>query len=392
MRIVTVIFVMSSLALLHTYVFYPFVLQLMRKKQHGELRGRSDLNGGALPGASQSPPIVSVIIPFHNEERWVARKLDNLLSCDYPANRLQVIAVSDGSRDMTTNILERYKDRIQVIAYQPRRGKPTALNLGVAHAQGEILIFTDANVMLEPKAIRAMVARYEDPTVGAVSGKIALQPDGAGEPLGEGIYMRYEQWLYSLESEIQTMIVGDGAFFSVRRELFTPLPSDTITDDFALALQVVGKGRRLIYEPAACGVEVVIPSVSAEFGRKVRMVAGGYQALGRLHYLLNPYRFPLVAFQLISHKLLRWWAPFFLVPVFVGAALRAGDHPLFAGALAVQCVFYGLAGAGWSSARLRQLRVVYLPYYFCATNVAAVQGLWRFLHRRQAITWERVGR
>jgi cellulose synthase/poly-beta-1,6-N-acetylglucosamine synthase-like glycosyltransferase len=391
MSIATVIFVGSSLALLHTYVLYPLTLWLMRKSLGSPLTV-SGITSETSGDVSEKWPAVSVIIPFHNESKWVARKLENTFSCDYPENRLEVIAVSDGSEDTTNDILNTYKGRARIISYHPRQGKATALNAGAAQARGAILIFTDANVLIEPKAIRAMVARYEEQTVGAVSSKIALQSEGTGEPLGEGLYMRYEQWLYSLESQIQTMIVGDGAFLSVRRELFKALSPDTVTDDFSIALHVIGTGKRLVYEPQANGIEVVIPNVSAEFCRKVRMIAGGYQAVGRCRNLLNPVRFPLVSFQLISHKLLRWWAPFFLTAAFVSAAVIASDDVLFAVIFTVLCLFYALAGLGWLSAGLRQWRIVYLPYYFVVTNLAAVQGLWRFLQGQQASMWEKVAR
>jgi len=388
---VTVIFVIASLALLHTYALYPFVLRLMRTRDR-EPRVASASRHHAPHDTSRTWPTVSVIIPFHNEDQWVVRKLENTLSWDYPADRLEIIAVSDGSTDQTNTALELYAGRVRVVSYHPRWGKPTALNRGAELAQGQIFVFTDANVLLEPKAIRAMIARYEEPTVGGVSGRIALHPEGTGEPLGEGLYMRYEQSLYHQESATGTMVGADGAFFSIRRELFTQLPPDTIADDLAIALQVIAMGRRMVYEAEAHGAEVVIPNVRAELCRKVRMIVGGYQALGRFRYLLNPLRFPLVSFQLVSHKLLRWWAPFFLGALFVTAAVNAAEHLLFAAAFAAQVAFYGFALLGWGSSKLRRWGGVYIPYYFCATNLAAVQGLWRFLHGRQAITWEKVGR
>jgi len=391
MTVTTVIFLVASVVLLHTYALYPFVLRLMRTRDR-EPRPASASRHHATHDTSQTWPTVSVIIPFHNEDQWVARKLENTLSWDYPTDRLEIIAVSDGSTDQTHAMLESYAGRVRVVSYYPRCGKPTALNRGAELARGEIFVFTDANVLLEPKAIRAMIARYEEATVGGVCGRIALHPEGADEPLGEGLYMRYEQGLYHLESATGTMVGADGAFFSIRRELFTQLPPDTIADDLSIALQVIAKGRRVVYEAEAHGAEVVIPNVRAEFCRKVRMIVGGYQALGRFRYLLNPLRFPLVSFQLVSHKLLRWWTPFFLGAVFVSAAINAAEHLLFAAAFAAQGVFYGFALLGWGSSTSRRWGGVYIPYYFCATNVAAVQGLWRFLHGRQVITWEKVGR
>lgn len=389
MMVTTAIFLMASVALFHTYALYPFVLRLLRTRRREPVtpNGRLDITHNA----SHTWPTISVIIPFHNEDQWVARKLENTLSWDYPTDRLEIIAVSDGSTDQTNATLESYAGRVRVVSYHPRWGKPTALNRGAELAHGEIFVFTDANVLLQPKAIRAMIAQYEDRTIGGVSGRIALRAEGTDEPLGEGLYMRYEQSLYHLESATGTMVGADGAFFSIRRELFIQLPPDTIADDLAIALQVIARGRRVVYEAEAHGAELVIPNVRAEFCRKVRMIVGGYQALWRFRHLLNPLRFPLVSFQLVSHKLLRWWTPFFLGTVFVSAAINA-DNALFAVALAVQCAFYGLAILGWGSAKLRRWGGVYLPYYFCATNLAAVQGLWRFLYGRQAITWEKVGR
>lgn len=336
-------------------------------------------------------PTVSVIIPFHNEEHWVVLKIDNTLASSYPAQRFEIIAVSDGSTDRTPALLKRYEGRIRCVAYEPRQGKPTALNRGVSEAKGEILVFTDANVLVAPDAIVALARRYRDPSVGAVSGNIALQPEGSGEPLGEGFYMRYERWLFELESRANTMVGVDGALCSVRRNLFVPLASDAIVDDFEIALGVVTQGSRVIYAPEARGVEVVIPDVRAEFRRKVRMIAGGYRAVWRFRHLLNPFKYPVVSFQLLSHKLLRWMVPLFLAVALI-ASVSALRNPLLAAAAAVQGCFYALALMGWASSRLRGWMPVYVPYYFCAVNLAAALGLWRYLTGRQAVTWEKVKR
>lgn len=336
-------------------------------------------------------PTVSVIIPFHNEERWVVPKIENTLASTYPMQRFEVIAVSDGSTDRTPALLKRYEGRIRRVVYGPRQGKPTALNRGVSEAKGEILVFTDANVLVAPDAIGVLAQYYKDPSVGAVSGNVALQPEGSCEPLGEGLYMRYERWLFELESRANTMVGADGALCSVRRHLFMPLASDAIVDDFEMALGVVAQGRRVMYAPAARGVEVVRPDVRAEFRRKVRMIAGGYQAIWRFRHLLNPFKYPVVAFQLLSHKLLRWMVPLFLAAALI-ASVTALQHPLLAAAAAAQGCFYTLALMGWASSRLRCWMPVYVPYYFCAVNVAAALGLWRYLTGRQSITWEKVQR
>jgi len=310
---------------------------------------------------------------------------------EYPADRLQIIAVSDGSSDGTEEILKQYGDRIHVISYHPRQGKPTALNTGALQASGDILLFSDANVLVNSDALRILVRQYDDHSIGGVCGNVALQAEGAHEPLGEGIYMRYERWLYNQESRAFTMVGADGALFSIRRSLFTPLPADTITDDFAVALSIVAQRRRVVYEAAARATEVVVPDVKAEFRRKVRMIAGGYQTLWRHNILLNPFRHPLVAWQLISHKLLRWLVPVLLVTTFL-TAFAERQHPVMAVALVLQGGFYSLAFCGWISQGLRRWMAIYVPYYFCAVNVAAAIGLWRYLIGQQSVLWQKVSR
>jgi poly-beta-1,6-N-acetyl-D-glucosamine synthase len=364
--------------LCYTYVIYPALLLLIRE---GRDRSRP----------MSTLPTVTVIIPFHNEERWASRKIENTLTWKYPADRLQVIAVSDGSIDQTTCLLRQYEDRVTVIAYPSRQGKPTALNLGAAQATGDILIFTDANVFPHPDAVQALVQRYTDGSVGGVCGNVALQAEGSHEPLGEGLYMQYERWLYERESRALTMVAPDGALFSIRRALFAPLPSDTITDDFALALGVLAQGQRVVYEPAAFGVEIVVPDVRAEFRRKIRMIAGGYQTLWRYRRQFNPFTCPSVAWQLLSHKWFRWLVPVFLLVAFASAC-AARQSPMMALALALQIVFYGLALCGWLSQSLRRWMPIYVPYYFCAVNMAAAIGLWRYLLGRQSVTWHKVQR
>jgi cellulose synthase/poly-beta-1,6-N-acetylglucosamine synthase-like glycosyltransferase len=218
-----------------------------------------------------------------------------------------------------------------------------------------------------------------------------LQAEGRQEPLGEGLYMKYERWIYERESRALTMVAPDGALFSIRRALFTPLPSDGITDDFALALGVLAHGQRVVYEPAAFGIEIVVPDVRAEFRRKIRMIAGGYQALWRYRKQINPFMRPIIAWQLVSHKLLRWWVPGFLFAAFA-SAFAAREHAVMAMAFGTQSVFYSLALCGWVSQTLRRWMPVYVPYYFCAVNMAAAVGLWRYLLGRQSVTWQKVQR
>jgi hypothetical protein len=185
------------------------------------------------------------------------------------------------------------------------------------------------------------------------------------------------------------MVGADGALFSIRRDCYTPLSADAIADDFEIALGVVEGGRCIRYEPEARALEIVMPDVKAEFRRKVRMIAGGYQALWRHRSLLDPFQRPAVALQLVSHKILRWLVPVFLTAA-LAASLAAPRSPWLAGAAVVQAAFYGLAACGWLSVRLRRWLPVYVPYYFCAVNLAAAVGFWRYLRGRQPITWQKA--
>lgn len=385
------LFVLSSLFVLYTYLLYPLALMALSRWRGGTRVDSPRLDRSDAPTEGEWPR-VSVVVPLFNEETWVARKLDNTLSWDYPPGRLEVIAVSDGSTDRTNAILEDYHDRVRVLRYRRRQGKPTAMNRGMAVAQGEILLFTDANVMIEPKAIRRMVAHLQEQDVGAVSGNIEILSHVNEEPLGEGLYMRYERKLYELDSRVGTMVGLDGALFAARRRDLSPLPADSIVDDFAIAMQIISKGKRVAYDPRARGTEVVIPDVRSEYARKARMIAGGYQTLGRYRHLLNPLRFPVVAWQLLSHKLLRWTVPFWMTAAFLSSLTVASQHVSLALAVTLQACFYGLALAGAASRSLRRFMPVYAPYYFCAANVAAAVGLWRFLRGGQPVAWQKASR
>lgn len=371
-----IIFFAAASALSYTYLAYPALLFAMTRDR-------------PMRDHVLALPALSVIIPFHNEERWVNRKLDNALSWNYPPDRLQIIAVSDGSTDETEAILRRYEGRVTVVAYPDRQGKPTALNRGSMHATGDILVFSDANVLVQPDAARIMARHYADPEIGAVSGNVHLQPEASDEPLGEGLYMQYERWLYEQESRANTMVGADGALFSIRRECYTPLSADAIADDFEIAMGVLEREWRIHYEPEARAQEIVTPDVKAEFRRKVRMIAGGYQALWRHRSLLNPFRRPAVAVQLLSHKVLRWLVPVFLTAA-LAASLSAPPSSWLMAAAVAQAGFYGLAAWGWLSVRSRRWLPVYVPYYFCAVNLAAAVGFWRYLRGRQPITWQKA--
>lgn len=362
----------------YTYVGYPLVLLVLRRF----LRRQPVLAGS-------SPP-VTMIISAYNEAAVIAAKIRNALDTSYPPDRLDVIVVSDGSTDATDRLAaEAAGERLRLLRSPERRGKAHAMNLGAAHATGTILLFTDANVFFDRDAVGCLVRSFEDPWVGAVVGRVTLRPEGSHEAVGESLYMRYEQGLHHLESDISSMVTVDGAMFAVRRSLYAPLAEDTVVDDFVTVMRIVERGYRIRYAPDAAGWEGAAATIRDELTRKARIIAGGWQALAQMRSLLNPLRHPAIAFQLISHKVLRWLVPLCLIGV-AASTLALQEASFYRVALAAQALFYALAFASLLVPRLRGWRICYFPYYFCAMNFAALIGLVRFLLRSQSALWEKA--
>jgi poly-beta-1,6-N-acetyl-D-glucosamine synthase len=253
---------------------------------------------------------------------------------------------------------------------------------------------------------------FTETTVGCVCGQVRLHSEEPDTVQGEGLYSRYEQYIQTQESELSTMIAIDGAMFAIRHQLFTPIPEDTIVDDFYLALNCIYYRYRIIFAPEAFGREEAASSITQEVKRKIRMIAGGFQTLFRCKWLLNPVRNPLVTFEFISHKLLRWLLPFSMITMIISNAWiffslfrTAAAKPLiphfFTGLFIGQLLFYGTALVGYltdvnsgiRASRLKSSRkLIYFATYFCAVNWAAIAGLYRYLAHQQKVTWDKITR
>lgn len=371
---------LSFLLLFWTFIAYPFAViacsRLFPK------RWRKDTFQGR----------VSLIVAAHNEEDVIRDKVVNCLALDFGPADAEILIVSDGSMDKTDAILDEFNaepGRLRVITYHPRAGKANALNVAEALAQGEVLIFSDANVMISEKSCQSLLAPFADPKVGVVCGRVLVKARGNQEVAGESLYMKYEATVQYAEALIGSMVGVDGALFAIRRELFHSLTPGTILDDFTLSMQAPAAGLRIVYEPEAEAVEEVVPSAENEFKRKARIVAGGYLFLA--DFLKSRQSFSLgMWLPFFSHKILRWLAPFFLLSVFVANSFllqTAGYSVLFIG----QVFFYLLAGLGFIK-KWRSIHIVYLPYYFCVVNLAAFLGFFRFLGLKQGSLWEKVAR
>lgn len=341
---------------------------------------------------SDSLPTISIMISAYNEERYIRKKIDNALSIDYPKEAVQVIVISDGSSDQTLEIANSFSDeRLKVIEVVERKGKPNALNQGLELATGDILVFTDANVFFELSSIQALVKPFSDVDCGAVSGCVELVAMENGEPLGEGAYMKYERFIQLHESSLHTMVGIDGGMFAIRHKYINKIPVNVILDDFYMAMRVIANNARIIYQPTAKAHELVPASVSQEFRRKTRIAAGGFQVLKYIEFLKQPFKHPKATFFFVSHKLLRWLSPFFLLSL-LGFSAYSNGVLIIDVFFWLQFIFYGLAVIGLLAPALRNKTIIYVPYYFSAMNMACFIGFWRYLFGMQKVAWNRVER
>jgi biofilm PGA synthesis N-glycosyltransferase PgaC len=341
-------------------------------------------------------PPVTLVVPAYNEAGIIAQKAQNSLKLDYPKDRFRILFITDGSTDNTADVL-RSIDGVEVTHNDRRAGKSAAENRAMTLVDTPIVVFCDANTMLNPEAIRELVKFYEDPKVGGVAGEkrvITKESDNAGA--GEGFYWKYESKLKKWDSELYTVVGAAGELISFRSELMTDLEEDTILDDFMQSLRICEKGYTVKYEPAAVAMETASETVGEELKRKIRIAAGGWQSMSRLTRLLNPFRNPLLTFQYVSHRVLRWSVAAFALPLIlllnVFLVMNA-THWIYEVALAFQALFYGLSLIGWIlENRQLKIKVFFIPYYFCMMNYAVFAGFFRWTKGSQKATWEKARR
>lgn len=340
--------------------------------------------------AAPITPSVSLIIPAYNEEAIIAEKLENTFALDYPRELLEIIVVTDGSDDRTPDIVREYATRGVRLLHQPeRRGKIAAMNRAVPYASGEVLVFSDANAMVEPQALRALVANFADPQVASVGGVKQIRTSASVQARGESAYWRYEAYLKKLDSQVNTAIGAIGELFAIRRELYRPLAEDLIIEDFVMTMELVARGWRVAYEPAAVTWEDASPSLRGEWRRRTRMAAGGFQVMGRLKEMLNPLH-SFAAFQFFSHKVLRWLAPFFMLGAFF-ANLGLLHLPFYRVLFALQMIFYALAfGGGVMQIFNIRLWFLQMPFYCCFANATSLGGFYKFVTNTQPATWTKA--
>ncbi|MBE7171068.1 MAG: glycosyltransferase family 2 protein [Williamsia sp.] len=341
-------------------------------------------------------PTLTLIVAAYNEEDIIEEKIRNTLSLHYPADKLHFIFVTDGSSDRTPDLV-RPHTRIRLMHTPERRGKIVAMHRAMQQVTTGIAVFTDANTHLNKDALINLARHYADRQVGAVSGEKRVRVSRVSDATaGEGFYWKYESLLKKWDSELFSVVGAAGELFSVRTDLYEPVPSDTIVDDFMISLQIAAKGYRIVYEPDAYAMEDSSANTKEELKRKIRIAAGGMQSILRLTSLLNPFKHPVLSFQYISHRVLRWTiTPFCMILVLL---LNIGivfynDQPLYRVLLGAQLLFYVLAFAGWMFER-REIKVkpLFVPFYFCLMNYAVIMGIKRYFSKQQSAAWDKAKR
>jgi glycosyltransferase involved in cell wall biosynthesis len=336
-------------------------------------------------------PRVSVVIAAFNEEREIRDTVADKLAQDYP--RLDVIVVSDGSTDRTDEIVrdlaDRSEGRLRLLRQEPRQGKTQALNMALRQTPADIVVFADANSMYAPDAVRALVRNFADPSVGYVTGRMVYtNPAKTGIGDGSATYMSYENALRAWETRLGSIVGVDGGIDAIRRELYVPMSPDQLPD-FVLPLSVVEQGKRVVYEPDAVVYEAGLGNARDEFRMRVRVSLRALWGLYDKRRLLNPLRYPLFAWQLTSHKVLRYAAFLPLTGLLLCNALALGEHSFYAGFLALQVAAYAFATLGQFLRRLPAgASKLLVPYYFVILNGACVIAFWKFLTGQKMVLWK----
>lgn len=371
---------------LYTYLGYALLVGAWARL----VRGRRP----AAPAAGQFVPEVTLVVPAYNEADILAEKVANSLAQHYPAGKLHLLVITDGSDDDSAAVLTGFPE-VRHLHAPERAGKSAAENRAIQFVTTPIVVFTDCNTTLNPDAVAELVRHYADPRVGAVSGEKRVRRDGSAAGAGEGLYWRYESFLKQCDSTIYSLMGAAGELVSFRTALFHPLEADTILDDFVQSMRIVAAGHRVVYEPRAYALEAPSASLSSEMERKIRISAGGWQAMSRLPGLLLP-GWSLVGWLLyVSHRVLRWsLTPLLLAALLpLSALLAAQAGGIYTLALVLQLLFYAASGLGLVLASGgRSAGPLLVPLYFTMMNVAVFSGFGRFVRRAQPAAWAKAQR
>lgn len=350
-------------------------------------------------------PKVTLVIPAYNEMTCIEAKVNNTFGLDYPTEKMEVLFVTEGSNDGTSEYIQSLKasyPNLRMIDGDTRRGKIEAMNMAIKTITTPIVIFTDANTNLNHQVVKNIVRHFQDPKVGAVAGEKRIETEGseAAAGAGEGLYWKYESFLKKLDTQLYSVVGAAGELFAVRTDLFGQVEKDTLLDDFIVSLRIAADGYRVIYEPDAYASERPSFSIQDEMKRKVRIAAGGFQAIARLSFLCNIFRYGLLSFQYVSHRAMRWAvAPFCLPLIFLlNLALSFTQteflsQSLYQLIMLAQIAFYLMAIIGYylENQKIR-VKALFVPFYFSFMNYCAIKGYFRYRNGLTSGIWEKVKR
>ena len=374
----------------YAYAVYPLLIAAIARLKRNQPQ----------PPLPETLPHVTLFVTAFNEEQFVDEKIANSHALDYPADRLHLVWVTDGSDDNTNQQLAKYSD-VKVFFEPERRGKVHAMKRGLQLIDTDIVIFTDANTMLSAESVKEMVRLFENPQIGCVAGEKRISSDSRQNAAssGEGAYWRYESWIKSNDATAGSAIGAAGELFAMRRSLYQPISDNTLLDDFEISLRIALTGYKIGYSPRACAIERPSANIGEEMKRKVRIAAGSFQTMLRLGGLFNFFSHLMLTFQYVSHKVLRWvlvpLAMVLIIPlnIYFCVINNFSISNIYTWTLVAQILFYVATFVGFALQNKKlNASWIYIPYYFFLANKAMWLGFWRFCRNKQSVNWERAKR
>ena len=382
---VKILFWTAVAVVFYTYAGYPILVDWASRLR----RRRAD----ALPaGGVAELPLLTLIIPAHNEERWIARKIENTLALEYPQERREILVVSDGSTDKTVEVARQYAQQgVEVADFAKRAGKTAALNRAVALAQGEILVFTDANALLDPGALQCLIPHFSEPQVGGVAGNRACVETSSSSTEGEGLYWRYETWIKRSESRLHSCLGAYGQIFAVRRRLFPYVPA--VSDDFSIPMKIlISTGARIVFEPRVVARIPAAATLRQEWERKIRSHVALLYDTAHLKGGLDPLRSP-VWWEFWSHHILRLAAPWAMLAALAASPWLWRDGTAYRALILCEVLFCLAAAAGMALTRSGRRRNLFYPcFYFAFSNAAIIPSWLRWIAGNDPYAWRRTDR
>jgi len=384
---ISIVFWIGIAIVVYTYVGYGLIIYILNK-----LIGR---NKNTDNQADNFYPEITLMVAAYNEERFIESKIINSLSLDYPADKLNLWIVADGSTDKTVEMAQKFPT-VTTFHSQERKGKIHAVNRVMKSVKTPIVIFSDANTVLNKDAIKNIARHFKDKKVGGVAGEKQIvdnKSDNASGS-GEGMYWKYESALKRMDSNLTTAIGAAGELFALRTELYHETEPDTLIEDFVTSMRIVANGYRFVYEPDAYAIETASATIGDEWKRKVRISAGGIQAIIRLPELLNPFRYGLVCWQYVSHRVLRWTlAPLALPLILITNIFLFNQSLFYKVCLFGQLTFYSVALLGHLLKDKKiSIKGFFVPYYFSMMNLSVFAGVVRLIRKQQSVVWEKSER